>query len=143
LLAADAGKNTEAILCMLEIVRQGWARPACNSEAELLSCLMLAQMQWLGECASPWTINSEIKKLVGDGPPQGKLFRFFRYDIRLEEEWLRKKLRVQLSAKEIDRLRAMDDPTVVEPLFGLARAAAEYQVRGEDWNTPCSRDGSS
>jgi hypothetical protein len=110
------------------------------SDAETM---MLAQMQWLGECASPWTINSEIKKLVGDGPPQGKLFRFLRYDIRLEEEWLRKKLRVEISAKEIDRLRAMDDPAVVEPLYGLARAAAEYQVREEDWNKLCSRDSSS
>ena len=33
-------------------------------------------------------INSEIGTLAGDGPPGGKLFRFTRYDVRLEQEWL-------------------------------------------------------
>jgi hypothetical protein len=102
------------------------------SDAETLT---LTQMQWLGECASPWTINSEIKKLIGDGPPQGKLFRFFRYDIRLELAWIKEKLRIQLSAKDLDRFRAMDDPGIVEPLHALAHAAAEYQVKAEDWES--------
>jgi hypothetical protein len=100
------------------------------SDAEALT---LTQMQWLGECASPWTINSEIKKLVGDGPTRGKLFRFFRYDIRLELDWIKQKLGVQLSTRDLDRFRAMDDPGVVEPLHALAHAAAEYQVKPEDW----------
>src|SRR5262249_61069986 len=53
---------------------------------------VLQQMQYLGECPAPWTINSEIGSLVGDAPPHGKLFRYLRYDVRLELPWIEKEL---------------------------------------------------
>ena len=37
---------------------------------------ILMQMQYLGETLTPWLINSEVGTLAGDGPSQGKLFRF-------------------------------------------------------------------
>lgn len=100
-----------------------------------IDMLTLAQMQWLGDCASPWTINSEIKKLIGDGPPQGKLFRFFRYDIRLERDWIDDKLGIQISANDVERLREMDNPSNVERLYEFARSAAQYQVKDQDWES--------
>ncbi len=57
------------------------------TDAEIM---VLAQMQWLGECPAPWVINSEIGTLADDGPPGGKMFRFVRYDVRLEQEWLKR-----------------------------------------------------
>ena len=72
--------------------------------------MVLAQMQWLGECPAPWVINSEIGTLAGNGPPGGKLFKFMRYDVRLERPWLLKELELDVPEKDVERFRQMDDP---------------------------------
>jgi uncharacterized protein len=108
------------------------------TDAEML---VLAQMQWLGECRAPWVINSEIGTLAGDGPPGGKLFRFLRYDVRLEADWLQERLGLTIAQKEIERYRLMDDPEIVQDIYGIAKIAAERQVKLEDLleNKPASR----
>jgi hypothetical protein len=80
------------------------------TDAEML---ILAQMQWLGECPQPWIINSEIGTIAGDGPPGGKMFRFLRYDVRLEAEWIEERLGEKIDQKEIERYRCMDDPAII------------------------------
>jgi uncharacterized protein len=97
-------------------------------DAEVLT---LAQMQWLGESPMPWVINSEIGTLEGDGPPGGKLFRFLRYDVRLEVEWLQQKLGLTVAQRDIDRFRCMDDPGIVQDIYDIAKRAAEKQVQPE------------
>jgi len=96
------------------------------TDAEML---ILAQMQWLGECPQPWVINSEIGTLAGDGPPGGKLFRFLRYDVRLETEWLHDQLGLNVGQKDVERFRCMDDPGIVQSIYDLAKVAAEKQVK--------------
>jgi uncharacterized protein len=98
--------------------------------------LVLAQMQWLGECPAPWKINSEIGTLAHDGPPNGKLFRFMRYDVILEPAWLSEELGLDVSEKECDRLRQMDNPGIVSCIYGIARLAAEKQVKAEHFFPP-------
>jgi hypothetical protein len=111
---------------------------------------VLQQMQYLGECPAPWWINSEIGTLAGDSPPQGKLFRFLRYDVRLELPWIEKELwpkieevhgktpaevfgKDKLTEVDIVRLRAMDDPSIIPDLYNLAKVAAAIQVKPEHW----------
>jgi hypothetical protein len=98
------------------------------TDAEML---ILAQMQWLGECPAPWIINSEIGTLAGDGPPGGKMFRFLRYDVRLEAEWLQERLGLKIAQKDIDRYRCMDEPGIVHDIYEIAKLAAEQQVKAE------------
>jgi len=98
------------------------------TDAEML---ILAQMQWLGECPAPWIINSEIGTLAGDGPPGGKLFRFLRYDVRLEAEWLQERLGLKIAQKDIDRYRCMDEPAIVHDIYEIAKLAAQQQVKPE------------
>ena len=43
----------------------------------------LALMQWFGESPTPWLVNSEIGT-AARCVPGGPLFRFLRYDVRLE-----------------------------------------------------------
>jgi len=93
--------------------------------------LILAQMQWLGECPMPWPINSEIGTLADDGPPGGKLFRFLRYDVRLESDWLKDELDLTVAATDIERYRHMDDPGIIQSIYEIAKVAAERQVRIE------------
>jgi hypothetical protein len=93
--------------------------------------LILAQMQWLGECPMPWRINSEIGTLAEDGPPGGKLFRFLRYDVRLETDWLERNLALKVSERDVARYRCMDDAGIVQSIYDIARIAAERQVQPE------------
>jgi F-type H+-transporting ATPase subunit b len=37
-------------------------------------------------------LRAEIGTLAEDGPPGGKLFRFLRYDVKLETDWLEREL---------------------------------------------------
>jgi uncharacterized protein len=94
---------------------------------------ILAQMQWLGECSAPWPINAEIGTLADESPLGGKLFRFFRYDVRLEREWLKAELDVKVSALDVVRFRNIDDPAIVNDIFEIGRMAAERYVKPEDW----------
>ncbi len=93
--------------------------------------LVLALMQWLGECPAPWAINSEIGTLANDAPPGGKMFRFLRYDVRLEKDWLARELDYAVSDNVLAGLRGMDDPEFVAELYKIGSLAAEKQVKIE------------
>jgi uncharacterized protein len=93
--------------------------------------LVLALMQWMGECPAPWQINSEVGTLASDQPPGGKMFRFLRYDVRLEKDWLARELNYNVSDDTLARLRGMDDPAAVHELYEIGRMAAEKQVKLE------------
>jgi uncharacterized protein len=93
--------------------------------------LVLALMQWMGECPAPWQINSEVGTLASDMPPGGKMFRFLRYDVRLEKDWLARELNYDVNDDAIARLRGMDDPAAVHELYEIGRRAAEKQVKLE------------
>jgi uncharacterized protein len=93
--------------------------------------LVMAMMQWMGECPAPWQINSEIGTLAGDAPPGGKMFRFLRYDVRLEKDWLARELNYHASDELIEGLRGMDDPSLVHQLHDIGTLAAAKQVKIE------------
>jgi hypothetical protein len=102
-------------------------------------------MQWMGDTLTPWIINSEIGALCNDAPPGGKYFRFLRYDVRLERDWLESKLGISRSQREVERLRPMDHPGIVHDLYEIAKVAAEQQVKEEHWQallSPSSTDES-
>jgi len=92
---------------------------------------VLATMQWMGECPAPWRINSEIGTLADEMPPGGKMFRFLRYDVRLEKDWLARELNYPVSDELLAKLRGMDDPKVVQELYEIGRLAAAKQVKIE------------
>jgi uncharacterized protein len=105
---------------------------------------VLMKMQYLGECLTPWWINAEVETLANENP-DGKLFRYLRYDVVLERKWLddlREKvgpdkfdeaLGRTLTDTDIVRLRSMDDPTIIKDLYEIARFAAQDQVKPEHW----------
>jgi hypothetical protein len=95
------------------------------------SGLVLALMQWLGECPAPWVVNSEVGDLRNDGPAGGKLFRFLRYDVPLDRPWLADTLDLKLSDRDVTRVRRMDDPGTIPLAYEIGRRAAERQVKAE------------
>lgn len=92
---------------------------------------VLTLMQWLGQSLMPWPINREIGTLAGENPPGGPQFRFVRYDVRLEEDWLRENFKGKLSDRDIHDLRAMDKAKNIPLAYEIGRQAAEKQVRPE------------
>jgi hypothetical protein len=96
--------------------------------------LVLALMQWLGQSPTPWLVNSEIRDLLADEFPGGPMFRFLRYDVRLETDWLVEHLDLKLSAKDLARVREMDNPDSIPLAYQIGREAAERQVRAEHWS---------
>jgi uncharacterized protein len=107
-----------------------YALMSLMTDAETLT---LAQMQWMGECLTQWKINSEVGSLCGEMPQGGKMFRFMRYDVKLETNWLREELDVKVSEADAERYRGMDNPAIVNEIYEIAKLAAEKQVKPEHW----------
>jgi hypothetical protein len=93
----------------------------------------LAQMQWLGECLTKWKINSEVGTLCDQVPQGGKMFRFLRYDVKLEVKWLRDELDLKVSDSDAERFRCMDNPAIVTDIYEIAKLAAAKQIKPEHW----------
>jgi hypothetical protein len=102
---------------------------------------VLLQMQYLGECLAPWTIDREIGTLCGEAPPGGKMFRFLRYDVKLELPWIEenlgeeveKEFGYRLTKLDVLRMRSLDDPSIIDDIYRLALIAAKKQVKLEHW----------
>jgi hypothetical protein len=93
---------------------------------------VLTTMQSLGRTARPWVINSEIGDLDGFTLAREPLFTFARYDVRLEQDWLANELKTAVDAKELNRLRQIDDAGAIPRNYEIARRAAERMVTEED-----------
>jgi hypothetical protein len=125
-----------------------YALMSLMTDAETMT---LAQMQWMGECLTPWRINSEVGTLAEEVPQGGKMFRFMRYDVKLESAWLREELDVKVSDGDAERYRGMDNPAIVNEIYEIAKLAAAKQVKPEHWlgalpefpTTPASRPPAS
>ena len=111
----------------------GVAIHALSAQISDAQQLIQAMMSWYGETPTRWQINSELGDLGQTPPPAGMkpLYRFLRYDIRLEEAWLQDELGIALDAAKIVDYRQMDVPTNIPALYELGRAAAERQIRPE------------
>ena len=107
-----------------------YALMSLMTDAETLT---LAQMQWMGDCLTQWKINSEVGTLCDQVPQGGKMFRFMRYDVKLEVDWLRKELDLKVSETDAARYRGMDNPAIVDEIYEIAKLAAAKQVKPEHW----------
>ena len=90
--------------------------------------LTLTLMSWLGKGGPSWPINSEIGDLSKVEPPFGALFRFLRYDVKLDGDWLEDTLGIAVPPRDLARLRRFDDPNAMPLLDDIGRRAARLQV---------------
>ena len=95
--------------------------------------LILTLMSLLSESPTPWPINAELGDLGAINAPGGPLFRFLRYDIKLEEEWLAQNAGATVTRDQVRQMRRLDDARTMPLLSDLAAAAARRQVRAADW----------
>ena len=95
--------------------------------------LILTLMSLLSESPTPWPINAELGDLGSLVAPRGALFRFLRYDIKLEGEWLRERVGATVTAEQVRQMRRLDDARSMPLLSELAAEAARRQVKAADW----------
>jgi hypothetical protein len=92
----------------------------------------IAMMSWLGESPTSWPINSELGDLGTTPPPGGRpLFRYMRYDVRLEPDWIARELGRSYEPAAVTKLRRLDAAENIHTLYELGAAAAERQIRPE------------
>jgi hypothetical protein len=115
-----------------------WIRPigmavrALGAQVAETQQLVLTLMSWLGDTPTPWPINSELGDVAGVAAPLGQpLFRFLRYDIRLEQGWLRRELGAVLDRRQVARYQRIDAPKNIPAIYELGARAAERQVMRE------------
>jgi hypothetical protein len=96
--------------------------------------LILTLMSLLSESPTPWPINAELGDLGSIVAPRGALFRFLRYDIKLEEEWLRGAVGKSVTPQQLRQMRRLDDAASMPLLSELAAEAARRQVKAVDWS---------
>jgi uncharacterized protein len=105
--------------------------------------LVLTLMTYLGDSPVRWPINSEIGDVGQIVAPTGHLFRYLRYDLQLEDRWLRQDLDETLSTEAIAGLQQMDRPSSMAALYELGRKAAAKQIKRSDLEAINSRTENS
>lgn len=95
-------------------------------------------LQWFSRSPTAREIDSEMGDLSGDVLVREPLLTYLRYDLRLDEEWLRDKLKMELSVKELRSLHEMDRPKNMDRLAELGGRAAHALV--EDGHFPAAFD---
>lgn len=94
----------------------------------------LMMMQWLGTSELPERLNRDVGTLEGEPLGGRPLFAFQRFDLRLEEEWLEAYFGLPFEAREIIRLRQLDDASAMPALYDLATMVAERMIKQEPAN---------
>jgi hypothetical protein len=111
----------------------GMAIGALRAQVAESQQLVLTLMSWLGDTPTPWTINRDLGEVASVPAPFGQpYFRFLRYDIHLEQDWLREELGVTLDARLVKRYRLLDAPQNIKAIYDLGVKAAAMQIKRED-----------
>jgi hypothetical protein len=113
-----------------------WIRPlgmairALGAQVAETQQLVLTLMSWLGDTPTAWPINRELRDVAGLPAPFGTpLFRFLRYDIQLEPDWLKRELGVALDERQVARYRLIDAPENIPAIYRLGAEGAARQIK--------------
>jgi uncharacterized protein len=113
-----------------------WIRPigmavsALQAQIGEAQQLIMTLMSWLGESPTVWPINSELGNVMQTAAPFNQpLFRFLRYDIRLQQDWLAHELGVNLDRSLIASYERIDAPENIPAIHELGARAADLQIK--------------
>jgi hypothetical protein len=111
----------------------GIAAHALSSQMSDSGQLILMLMSWLGYSPTPWVFDSILKGLgVADSPGGQPFFKFLRYDVVLERDWLLRELQIDLNEGLLRRYRLLDAPENIPAIYDLGARAAAMQIKPED-----------
>ena len=90
-----------------------------------------ATLQWLTNCLTPWLVDRAVGDMKLDSHAGPQLATYVRYNVLLEQDWLKSELGLELALDKIEQIRKMDDPSNLSDLAELGRLAAAKQVKPE------------
>ena len=112
-----------------------WIRPigmavrALSAQIAESEQLVLTLMSWFGETPTVWSINSELTDVANVAAPRNQpLFRFMRYDIKLEQAWLAHELGVTIDERTLASYRMIDASENIPAIYELGARGAERQM---------------
>jgi hypothetical protein len=107
----------------------GMAVRALSAQVAESEQLVLTLMSWFGETPTVWPINSELTDVANVAAPRNQpLFRFLRYDIKLEQAWLARELGVTIDERTLTSYRMIDASENIPAIYELGVRGAERQM---------------
>ncbi|MDH3658698.1 MAG: patatin-like phospholipase family protein [Alphaproteobacteria bacterium] len=89
-------------------------------------------LQWLSASATARPIDREVGDLKGDVLGGGAPWlTYLRYNAQLDRDWLKDEAKLELSAKQVEALREMDDPKNMPLLIQVGEAVAGTVKEGD------------
>jgi hypothetical protein len=90
-----------------------------------------ATLQWLTNCLTPWLVDRAVGDMKLDSRAGPQLATYVRYNVLLEQDWLKSEVGLEFTPDKIEQIRKMDDPSNLSDLAELGRRAAAKQVKPE------------
>ena len=90
-----------------------------------------ALLQWLTNCLTPWTIDRAVGEMKLDSQNGPQLATYGRYNVLLEQKWLKTELEIDFEPDKVAKMAQMDDPTNMDQLAEVGRLSAAKQVKPE------------
>ena len=88
-----------------------------------------AMVQWITDCQTPWLIDRAVGDMKLDSERGPKLVTSAYYDVILDQTWLKTQVAVDLEPDKVAEIAEMDNPTNMDELAEIGRAAALKQVK--------------
>ena len=95
-------------------------------------------LQWLTNCLTPWMIDRAVGDMKLDSQNGPQLATYARYNVLLEQDWLKTTVKLDLTPDAVEKVAAMDNPNNLKELADIGRLAATVQVKPEHF--PASFD---
>ena len=91
----------------------------------------LAMLQWLCHCVTPWTIDRAVGDMALDSQSGPRLATYARYNVLLEEKWLKTQVEIECGPEKVAKIAEMDNPASMDELAEIGAKAAARQVKAE------------
>jgi uncharacterized protein len=95
-------------------------------------------LQWLSDSPTARNLDAAMHDLSGDLLAERPLLQYLRYNVLFELDWLKDKLKRNITDDDVKQLQAMDRPSNMPFLRALGVQAAELQI--EDRHFPPAFD---
>lgn len=112
--------------------------PAAKQGIQALSSLMddcartnHGVLQWLTNCLTPWTIDRAMGDMALDSASGPQLATYVRYNVLLEEKWLKTEVKLAYGPDKLKTIAALDKPENMAELADIGKLAAAVQVKEE------------
>jgi hypothetical protein len=93
-----------------------------------------ATLQWLTRCVTPWTIDRAFGDMKSDSENGPRLATYARYNVLLEQEWLKTIVKMECGPEKLADLAQMDNPDGMEELAKVGVEAAKLQVEAKHFD---------